>query len=362
MDLNDPLNFAHGPAMANRMMLAPLTNLQSHADGTLSDDEYEFVVQRAAGGFGLVMTCAAHVQRCGQGFPGQLGIWSDDHLPGLSRLAAGINARGSLSSVQLQHSGHRANPSLSGTEAVCPWHDADSGARAMTTGEVEQVIEDFILAAQRAEKAGFHGIELHGAHGYLLGQFLDGEKNLRSDGYGGSLEGRQRVLFTIAEGIRNRCGKDFQIGLRLSPERYGITIAEARETAARAMADGTIDYLDMSLWSVFKEPDEAAHAGTRLIDHFTDLPRGICRLGVAGKIMSGETARACLAAGADFVLIGRGAILHHDFARRALDDPGFVAASTPVTRDYLRAEFLGERFVKYMAANWRGFVTDSAEA
>lgn len=82
--LFQPLTFVHGPSMKNRLMLAPLTNLQSHVDGTLSDDEYHWLTLRAKGGFGLTMTCATHVQQVGQGFPGQLGIWSDDHLPGLT--------------------------------------------------------------------------------------------------------------------------------------------------------------------------------------------------------------------------------------------------------------------------------------
>ena len=82
----------------NRFMLAPLTNLQSHADGTLSDDEFNWLTYRATGGFGLVMTCAAHVQAAGQGFPGQLGVFSDNHLPGLTRLAAKIKSEGSVSS------------------------------------------------------------------------------------------------------------------------------------------------------------------------------------------------------------------------------------------------------------------------
>ena len=87
-----PLTFTRGPAMANRMMLAPLTNLQSHPDGTLSDDEIRWLTMRAQGGMGLVMTAAAHVQRQGQGFPGQLGIWSDDPLPRLTQLADAIRA------------------------------------------------------------------------------------------------------------------------------------------------------------------------------------------------------------------------------------------------------------------------------
>ena len=94
--LFEPLPFARGRAMPNRFALAPMTNTQSHADGRLSEDEYRWLVMRAQGGFGLTMTCAAHVQAVGQGFPGQLGIFGDEHLEGLTRLAAGIRAAGSL--------------------------------------------------------------------------------------------------------------------------------------------------------------------------------------------------------------------------------------------------------------------------
>ena len=86
--LFDPLPLTHGPAMKNRFMLAPLTNTQSHPDGVLSDEEFHWLTMRAKGGFGLTMTCAAHVQAVGQGFPGQLGVFGDQHLEGLSRLAA----------------------------------------------------------------------------------------------------------------------------------------------------------------------------------------------------------------------------------------------------------------------------------
>src|SRR5512138_2565032 len=91
-----PLSFTRGPGMKNRFMLAPLTNLQSHADGRLSDDEFRWLELRARGGFGLTMTCASHVQRQGQGFPGQLSVFADLHLEGLTRLAAAIKAAGSL--------------------------------------------------------------------------------------------------------------------------------------------------------------------------------------------------------------------------------------------------------------------------
>jgi len=354
--LSDTITFPRGPAMKNRFMLAPLTNFQSHADGTLSDDEYRWLVKRATGGFGLTMTCAAHVQPGGQGFPGQLGIWSDKHLPGLERLAKGIRAEGSISSVQVQHSGLRAEPKLSGLPRVAPWDDADSGARALTTGEVEQLVEDFILASLRAERAGFDGVELHGAHGYLLCEFLDPVHNQRADRYGGSFENRTRIFWEIIDGIRSRAGKDFQVGVRISPERFDIDIAEARSFAQQLMTSGKIDYLDMSLWDCFKEAVDPAFQGRPLIDLFTELECGGTPLGVAGKIMDAATAQKCLEHGADFVLIGRGAILHHDFPKRAIADAAFQSVERPVTRDYLRSEGLGEAFVEYMATGWKNFV------
>lgn len=349
-----PLELARGPAWPHRVALAPLTNMQSHADGTLSDDEFGWLVKRAEGGFALTMTCAAHVQKNGQGFPGQLGIWSDDHLPGLSRLAAAIRAAGSVSSVQLQHSGRRADPKLMGEAAVCPWDDAETGARALTDPEIEAMIDAFVAAAARAERAGFDGVELHAAHGYLLGQLLDSENNHRPH-WGGDREGRERALFAIIEGVRAATGNGFQLGVRISPERFGILLDDARALAARLLADGRVDYLDVSLWDVFKAPAEETYAGTRLIDHFTGLPRHGTRLGVAGKLTDAARCIEAIGAGADFVLIGRGAILHHDFAARALADPAFRAVSPPVTRAHLEAEGLGPAFIDYMNS-WKGFI------
>ena len=354
-DAASPLSFARGPAMANRLMLAPLTNLQSHADGTLSDDEIRWLTMRATGGMGLVMTAAAHVQRQGQGFPGQLGIWSDAHLPRLTELASAIRAAGSLSAVQLHHAGIRSPREVIGEAPQGPFADAETGSRALTTAEVEQLRDDFIAAAVRAERAGFDGVEIHGAHGYVLAQFLDAENNQREDGYGGSFAHRKRIILEVIDGIRAATRPDFQLGLRLSPERFGIRMAEALQLAEEVMTGGQLDYLDMSLWDCFKTPQEPEFADQPLIAYFTALPRGKTRLGVAGKIMDGAKVQACLDAGADFVLVGRGAILHHDFARRVIADPAFAATPTPVTRAHLQAEGLGPAFVDYMAS-WKGFV------
>ena len=356
-DLFAPLTLQHGPAMKNRFMLAPLTNWQSHADGTLSDDEFNWLTHRAVGGFGLTMTCAAHVQAVGQGFPGQLGIFSDTHLEGLSHLASAIRAAGSLSSVQIHHAGARSPKDLVG-QPVAPSEDAAAGARALSTGEVEQLIEDFITAAQRAEKAGFDGVEIHGAHGYVLAQFLSAETNRRDDRFGGSLENRARPITEIIDGIRDRCGPDFQLGLRLSPERFGLKLTEMLQVSQTILTAGRIDYLDMSLWDVAKEPEDPEFKGRSLMSLFTGLDRGQVRLGVAGKISSAARARQMLADGADFVLLGRAAILHHDFPNQVAANPDFIQAALPVTRQHLVDERLGPAFVDYMAT-WKGFVSDA---
>jgi 2,4-dienoyl-CoA reductase-like NADH-dependent reductase (Old Yellow Enzyme family) len=224
---------------------------------------------------------------------------------------------------------------------------------------VATLVEDFICAAQRAEKAGFDGVELHGAHGYILCQFLSAEINQREDEYGGSLENRARPLLDIIAGIRARCGADFQLGVRLSPERFGVDTLEIRDLAQTLMRSGDLDYIDMSLWDVSKEPVAEDLKGRSLMSYFSELDRGGCRLGVAGKVYSAETARWCLSEGCDFVLAGRAAILHHDFPNKVAANPEFTVASLPVSEAHLKAEGLGDAFIGYMKA-WKGFVADQA--
>src|SRR5688572_942120 len=351
--LFDPLSLAHGPALKNRFMLAPLTNLQSHPDGVLSDDEFKWLTLRAKGGFGLTMTCAAHVQAVGQGFPGQLGVFGDQHLPGLTRLATEIKKHDSVAALQMHHAGNRSPKDLVGTP-VSASDDPETGARGLSLGEVEQLVEDFVAAAVRAEQAGFDGVEVHGAHGYVLAQFLSPEINKREDRYGGSVENRARIIHEILDGVRTRTRADFQLGLRLSPERFGLKLADIVETTRAILAAGKIDYLDMSLWDVFKEPVEEEFKGRSLMSYFTELDRGQVRLGVAGKVTSPAVAAQMLENGADYVLIGRAAILHHDFPERARD-AAFTPVALPVTAEYLANEGLGPAFVKYMSS-WPGFV------
>ena len=354
----DPISFAHGPAMPNRLMLAPLTNRQSHADGTLSDDEHRWLTLRAQGGFGLTMTCAAHVQAVGQGFGGQLGVFGDEHLPGLTRLAADLNATGTVSYVQLHHAGMRSPADLIGTQPVCPSEDAATGARALTTDEVEQVTADFVAAARRAQLAGFHGVELHGAHGYLICQFLSPEINRRADRFGGSLENRSRLLFDIVDGIRAECGPDLALAVRLSSDRFGIVTEEMVEVYERLIATGAVDLVDMSLWDVRRPASDGVFAGEPLLDVFTRVERGPVRLAVAGKIHEPADVHEMLERGVDIAALGRVAILHHDYPRQLAVDEAFSPRHAPATAEVLASEGVSASFVDYLRTSFKGFVAD----
>jgi 2,4-dienoyl-CoA reductase-like NADH-dependent reductase (Old Yellow Enzyme family) len=332
-----PFTFANGSTIKNRYMLAALTNLQSGADGVLSDDEYQWLTRRAEGGFGLTMTCATSVQHRGVGFPGQLGAHEDLHLEGLTRLAAGIKAHGSHAVVQLHHGGMRAMGSYCDEVPMCPSDDESTGSKAMTVEEVEGFIEDCIAAAVRSQRAGFDGVQLHGAHGYLLAQFLSPQFNRRDDAYGGSPQKRAKVLFDIIAGINQACGREFSLGVRLSPERFGQRTEEIRDLASELLVDPRLDYLDMSL------------------KVFTDLPRKGVALGAAGKLYSAEACEQAIDSGLDFVLVGRAAVIHADFPRQALANADFEMHTLPVTREHLAAQGLGPKFIDYMAT-WDGFV------
>ena len=301
------------------------------------------------------MTCAAHVQAIGQGFPGQLGIFSDDHLEGLSKLASGIKSENSLAVVQLHHAGMRSPEDLIGQAPVCPSDHTDTNSVGLSSEGVKELIEDFICGAERAEKAGFDGVEIHGAHGYILAQFLSGSINQRQDEFGGCIENRMRPITEIIDGIRARCRPDFLLGLRLSPERFDVHLPDIVEVAKNVLSAGKIDFLDMSLWDSFKEPEDQAFKGRTLLSYFTELKRGNVALGIAGKLRNPKEVNQAMAADIDFVMLGRAAILHHDFPRQMKIDPNFTPIKNPVSADHLRKEGLGEAFITYMSG-WKGFV------
>jgi 2,4-dienoyl-CoA reductase-like NADH-dependent reductase (Old Yellow Enzyme family) len=360
-DLFAPLTFPNGVRARNRVAVAPMTNMQSHPDGTLSDDELRWLAVRAEGGFGVVETCAAHVALDGQGWPGELGIYDDRLLPGLTRLAGTLRTRGAVGLVQIFHGGARAPAKLTGHR---PWSASEiegdpEQPRAATSEDIARVIVQFRDAAVRAHRAGFDGVELHGAHGYLLCQFLSA-LNRRDDGYGGaSFENRARLLREVTRAVRAAVPASFVVGVRISPEDFGnskgLDLDESLTLAAWLAEDG-IDFLHISLWDAFantkKRPEEHAVPLFRRA-----LPRQI-PLFVAGGVWTREQAEGLVARGADAVALGRAAIANPDWPASA-EDPVWQPRRPPLTPDELRERGLSDGFIQYMR-RWKGFVTDAA--
>jgi 2,4-dienoyl-CoA reductase-like NADH-dependent reductase (Old Yellow Enzyme family) len=192
-----------------------------------------------------------------------------------------------------------------------------------------------------------------------LTQFLSGKINRRTDEYGGNLANRSRILFEIVDGIRKECGEDFLMGVRLSPEKFGMKLQEIKTVIQKLIEGEKVDFLDISLWDCFKLPEEDAHKDRTLLEHFTNIDFKGVRLTVAGMIRDGKDVQDILAKGVDFVTIGRSAILHHDFPMKVIENPNFTSKPTPVSKLYLANEGLGSQFIEYMK-RWPQFVEENS--
>jgi 2,4-dienoyl-CoA reductase-like NADH-dependent reductase (Old Yellow Enzyme family) len=358
--LTDPMSFRNGVRAKNRVWLAPMTNSQSHADGTLSDEEHDWLAMRARGGFGVVETCAAHVALDGQGWPGELGVYADALLPGLRRLAATLVRDGAVGLAQIFHGGVRAPSSVTGKQ---PWSATSFEAkgaeipRGATVEDITRVIGQFRDAAVRAEASGFAGVELHGAHGYLLCQFMSATMNTRTDGWGGSLEGRARLVREAMRAVRTAVSSRFVVGIRLSPEDWGnargLDLDESVQIA-RWLCDDGADFIHLSLWDASKNtkkrPEEHAVTIFRAA-----LPADVPII-VAGNLWTRADAEAQVEKGASAVALARAAIANPDWPLR-MTDPGWEPRRPPLTVAELRERGLSAKFAEYMR-NWKGFVAD----
>ena len=152
-----------GHTLRNRSVLAAMTNKQSHDDGTLSDEEIHWLTMRAQGGFGIVTTAAANVTETGRGWDGEMAVWGDHQLPGLTTMATELRSHGAVSLVQLFHGGMRAPQRINGVQPVSASINTEAGmdgsTRELTSDEVHGIVEDFAQAAARCELAGFDGVD-----------------------------------------------------------------------------------------------------------------------------------------------------------------------------------------------------------
>lgn len=376
--LSDPLEFPNGRRAPGRAFVSAMTNFMSDRDGALSAPHAAFLNMRLNGAWGGVTTCAAFVRGDGQCWDRQLGLCTDAHENALAqwldrsgegRSTGSEPSERPLLLIQLHHGGSRAHSRFcSGGLPVGPvagdWSSAERAegrkeVRPLSTREVESLILDFAHAAARAERAGFNGCEIHGAHGYLLTQFLSSTHNRRRDRYGGPmLHDRARMLLEIVHAIRSMTRPDFVLGVRLSPLSYGdvqgISLEETQELTTILDRAGA-DFIHYSAWDA-RRPARGDPSGSGppfLIDSIGAWKTRL-KKSVSGGIWTRQDAEWCFRSGIDFVQVGRAALRHPDWPMTAAAH--FQPKRPPYPAHELSAAGLDKNFIDYMR-RWDGFVT-----
>lgn len=309
----------------NRIVLPPLVCFSfAEENGFVSEKNINHYKTIAQSGTGLIIVEATCVNKKGRLSPYQLGIWSDDYIEGLSKIAAVCHKHKAKAFIQLHHAGLRISKNIN-EEALSSsdYDDSKTIARAMTKNEIHGIQQDFINAAIRAEKAGFDGIELHGAHSYLMTQFFSEKVNKRTDEYGGSLENRIRFTTEIFEGIKSKVNKDFIIGIRMGSNENSL---ECSIEMARRFESLGMDYLHISTGfdnkSPFNEelPDDfpcnwIVYGGVKIKEH-VNIP-----VIAVNSIKTADQAIYLIANNlVDFVAIGRAQLADHNYTKHVKNE------------------------------------------
>ena len=309
----------NGMVLKNRFVRSATWEGMAGDDGSTTPQLIDCMETLAQGGVGLIITSHAFVLENGRARPKQLGIYHDDLIPGLRHMTRGVHDRGGKIGIQLNHAGLFSDAALTGQTPYGPsvvrrW--IQSPHREMTPDHMETVVEAFGLAARRAQQAGFDCLEVHGAHGYLLSQFLSPAFNKRKDRYGGGIENRWRIVAEVLERIRKYVGPRYPILVKINSEdflsgglsredalRIGILLEENGADAVE-LSGGTIISGDQipSRPAISGKKDEAYYKDAAVaFKGAVDLP-----LILVGGIRSFQGAETILnAKGADYISMSR---------------------------------------------------------
>lgn len=240
----------NGMKLANRFVRSATWEGMAGPDGSVTQRLIDCMAALADGGVGLIVTGHAFVELEGKAGPRQMGIHDDAYLPGLRKMVEAVHARNGRIVAQLAHAGRRANTEESGLapRIISATGHEEPPVKEMGPCDFKNVVKAFADAARRAKEAGFDGIQLHGAHGYLLSQSLSPLENRRSDWYGGSVEHRMRLLLEVYTAVREAVGADYPVLIKLNSCDHvegGFSIEDACKVAVRLAHEG-IDAIEVS--------------------------------------------------------------------------------------------------------------------
>lgn len=330
-ELFDPIEIK-GLKLKNRIVMPPMFTKMATPDGAVTDRHIVHYTARARGGVGLIIVEHTYVAPSGRLAPGQLGLYEDSLIPRLSRLVEAVHREGAKIALQLTHAGSRTTRETIGEQPVgpsdIPAPNDKEAPRPLSIPEIGGLVAAFGKAARRAVEAGFDAVEIHGAHGFLLCQFLSPYTNHRNDEYGGSPEGRLRFPLEAIKEVKRNCAKNMPLFYRFGADDMldgGLTRAEAKLVAPRLEQAG-VDVIDVS-----GGLGGSQHARFSEQGYFVPLAQGIKEvvkvpvIGV-GNITQPEYADAIVREGkVDLVAIGRLLLSNPDFPKFAAKKLGVTA-------------------------------------
>ncbi|EOK7288637.1 NADH-dependent flavin oxidoreductase [Escherichia coli] len=329
--------------LRNRIVMAPMTTWSANPDGTISEQELEFYKRRSQN-VGLVITGCTYVTPSGIGFTHEFAAYDDRFINSLEKLAAAAKSGGAPAILQIFHAGNKAIPELVPNNDVisASASSVKSGdfmkrvvqSREMTENEIQETIRAFGDVTKRAIKAGFDGIELHGAHGFLLQNFFSPLFNQRNDRWGGALEGRMRFPLAVLQEVKNvvyeYATKPFAIGYRISPEESatgGLRIEDTYKLLDRLISSG-ISYIHTSLVSINDSYPVESPNGPRTIELILNHIAGRVPVIAAGKIRTPSQAQEAISTGLPLVAIGKGLVINPEWVTLAESGRGHEIQTT----------------------------------
>lgn len=323
--LSDPL-ITDKIKLRNRIVMPPMANDLSSPEGEVNERHLDHYRARAEAGVGLVIIEHSYILPSGKMSVNQLGIYKDELIPGLKSLADTVRAAGASSSIQLNHAGANTTARVCGSQPVGPSDVAvpsrGEKPRPLETAEIKDIVEAYRQAARRALAAGFDSIEIHGAHGFLLSEFVSPYTNRRTDQYGGSMENRLRLPLEVIAAVREQAGPGYPLLYRFGASDFlqgGLTLDEAQKIAPMLVAAG-IDILDISGGLCGSRPKDLAGIQgffvplAESIKSVVDVP-----VIAVGGITDPIYANSVIAEGkADLVAVGRALLKNPNWAKEAL--------------------------------------------